>query len=131
MVLRPRTTNKRTLLDAAPPISAYSSTLTEKPKRGRPTLRDNDLLGARNQWAWVLGESWPEIGWPLLQVRKRRTSTIEDVRRAFRPVKDKPHNPGIAAAFYRETFEVATPAEVRRNRIRQGDLQAQLTHLRA
>jgi len=85
----------------------------------------------RNAWAALLEESWPEIGWPLLQIRKHRTGTIEHVRKAFQPIKSKPHNSGLAAAFYRETFEVATPTEVRGNRIRQASLQGQLIHLGA
>ena len=102
----------------------------EKPKRGRPTIPDNFLLGPRNQWASLLEESWPEIGWPLLQIRERLTSTIDDVRKAFQPVKEKPHNPGLANPFYRETVETATPAEVQRNRVRVGDLQAQIVNKR-
>ncbi len=100
----------------------------EKPKRGRPTIPDNFLLGARNQWASLLEESWPEIGWLLLQIRERPTSTIDDVREAFRPVKEKPHNSGLATAFYRETVESATPAEVHKNRKRVGELQAEVHH---
>jgi hypothetical protein len=115
-----------------PPISAFSSTLMEKPKRGRPTpIPDNYLLGRRNEWASLLEESWPEIGWPLLRIRECPTSTIDEVRKAFQPVKEKPHNPGLANAFYRETAETATPAEVQRNRVRVGDLQAQIHHKRA
>lgn len=109
-----------------PPISAFSSSLIEKPKRGRPTLGDNYLLGARNEWAALLEESWYDIGWPLLRIRACPTSTIDDVRTAFQPVKEKPHNPGLAQAFYRETVEVAKPAEVRKNRNRVGDLQAEI-----
>jgi hypothetical protein len=122
---------KRNTQDRKPdelPISAYSSTLMEKPKRGRPTIPDNQLLGARNQWASLLEESWPEIGWPLVLIRKQLTSTIEDVRKAFQPVKEKPHNSGLANAFYRETVEIATPAEVRKNRVRVGELQAEIHH---
>jgi hypothetical protein len=103
----------------------------DKPRRGRPTIPDNFLLGARNQWASLLEESWPEIGWPLLQIRECPTSTIDDVRKAFQPVKEKPHNPGLANAFCRETVETATPAEFQRNRVRVGDLQAQIHHKRA
>ncbi len=114
-----------------PPISAFSSTLTERPKRGRRTIPDNFLLGARNQWASLLEESWPEIAWPLLQIRKRQASTAEDVRKAFRPVKEKPHNSGLANPFYRETVESATPAEVRRNRVRVQDLQGAIIHAQA
>src|ERR1700682_1452614 len=130
MVLRPETAKKRKL-GGAVPISAFSSTLTDKPKRGRPTIGDNHLVGARNAWAALLEESWPEIGWPLLQIRKCRTSTIEDVCKALRPVKSKPHNSGWAAPFYGENFEIATPADVRRNRIRQGDLQGEIIKARA
>jgi hypothetical protein len=110
------------------PISAFSSTLMEKPKRGRSTIPDNFLLGGRNQWASLLEESWPEIGWPLLQIRERPTSTIDDVHKAFQPVKEKPHNSGLANAFYRETVEIATPAEVHKNRKRVGELQAEVHH---
>jgi hypothetical protein len=119
----------RKLVEA--PISAFSSALTEKPKRGRPTIPDNHLVGARNQWAALLEESWPEIGWSLRQIRQRPTSTIDDVRKAFQPVKEKPHNSGLAKAFYRDTVETATPAEVHRNRVRVGTLQAEIHHVRA
>src|SRR5690349_5160648 len=116
-----RNTKKRNVGEV--PISAFSSTLTEKPKRGRPTIQDNFLLGRLYDWVSLLEESWPEIGWSLLQIRARPTSTIEDVLKAFRPVKEKPHNSGMAQAFYRETVETATPTEVQRNRVRQGELQ--------
>ena len=110
------------------PISVFSSTLVEKPKRGRRTIPDNFLLGARNQWASLLEDSWPEIGWPLLQIRERPTTTIDDVRNAFQPVKEKPHNSGLANSFYRETFEIAKPTEVLRNRKSVGELQAAIHH---
>lgn len=122
------TVKKRTGKPDQPPISAFSSTLTEKPKRGRRTIQNNFLLGARNQWVSLLEESWPEIGWPLLQIRATTTTTIDDVRKAFQPVREKPHNAGLAAPFYRETFEVAMPAEVHKNRKRLGDLQAEIHH---
>ncbi len=128
MKRRKNTTDRKPI---EPPISAFSSTLMEKPKRGRPTIPDNHLLGTRNEWASLLEESWPEIGWPLLQIRERPTSTIDDVRKAFQPVKEKPHNSGLASAFYRETVETATPAEVHRNTVRVGDLQAKVHHTEA
>ncbi len=111
-----------------PPISAFSSTLTEKPKRGRPTIQDNFLLGRRYEWVSLLEESWPEIGWPLIQIRKDPSSTIEDVRKTFEAVKQKPHNSGLAQAFYRDTVEAATPAEIHKNRVRVGELQAKIHH---
>ena len=125
-----RRTNAKVRKPSDVPISAFSSTLTEKPKRGRRTIPDSHLLGARDQWTSLLEESWPDIGWPLLQIRERPTSTIDDVRKAFQPVKGKPHNSGLAESFYRETIETATPAEVLRNRIRCGDLQGQIIQFR-
>lgn len=110
---------------------AFPSTLTEKPKRGRPTIPDNFLLGARNQWASLLEESWPEVGWSLRQIRDSPTSTLHDVRRAFQPVKEKPHNSGLANAFYRATVETATPAEVHRSRVRLGELQGEILRVQA
>jgi len=43
-------------------------------------------------------------------------------------VKEKPHNPGLAQAFYREAVEAAKPAEVHKNRKRVGELQAEVHH---
>jgi hypothetical protein len=84
---------------------------------GRPTTPDNFLLGARNSWARLLEESWPEIGWLLLCIRNRRSSTIGDVREAMVSLREKP-NGGLAAAFYRDTIEVANAMEIRKNRVR-------------
>jgi hypothetical protein len=53
------------------------------------------------------------------------------VRKAFQPIKAKPHNPGLANAFYRETVETATPTEVHRMRVRVGHLRARILHLQA
>src|SRR6266403_1056229 len=72
-----RRTNAKVRKPSDVPISAFSSTLTEKPKRGRRTIPDSHLLGARDQWTSLLEESWPDIGWPLLQIRERPTSTID------------------------------------------------------
>jgi hypothetical protein len=110
------------------PISAESSTLAERPKRGRRTMPDNFLLGARNAWAALLEESWPEIGWSLSCIRDRPNNTIEDVKKAFEPVKRTPHNPGLAAAFYHESSETAKAADIRKNREELGKLQAQIHH---
>ncbi len=113
------------------PISARSTSLTERPKRGRRTIPDNFLLGARNAWAALLEESWPEIGWSLSCIRDRRDSTIEDVRKAFDPVKRNLHNPGLAAAFYHESSETAKAADIRKNGEQLGKMQAQIHHTRA
>lgn len=125
-----RRSNTKVGKPAAAPVSAFSSTLQEKPKRGRRTIPDSFLLGARNQWASLLEESWPEIGWPLLQMRQRRTNAIDDLRKALLHLRDKPHNSGLASAFYCESSEIATPADIRRNRIRRGELQGEIIHVR-
>jgi hypothetical protein len=110
------------------PTSARSSTLAQRPRRGRRTIPDNFLLGARNAWTALLEESWPEIGWSLLCVRDRRNSTINDVRKAFEPVKENPHNSGLATAFYRESSEAANPSEIRKNGEQLGKLDAEIHH---
>lgn len=84
---------------------------------GRPTIPDSFLLGARNAWAWLLEQSWPEIGWPLHSIRNRQKSTIEDVRKALMPLKEKPDG-GLAAAFYRDSSEPANATEIRKNRVK-------------
>jgi len=113
------------------PISAKSSTLIERPKRGRRTIPDNFLLGARNAWAALLEESWPEIGWSLSCIRDQRNSTIEDARKAFEPVKRNPHNSGLPAAFYHERSETAKASDIRKNREHLGKLHAQIHHTQA
>lgn len=123
-------TPKGRKLGKAPLFSPFS-TPTERPKRGRPTIQDNFLLGARNAWISLLEETWPEIGWHLLCIRDRRKSTIENIRKAFEPVKAKPHNPGLAAAFYRESSESATPADIRRNRKHLSELDGEINQTEA
>jgi hypothetical protein len=86
----------------------------KKNKPGRPTIASNMLLGARDAWIFLLEEAWPEIGWPMICIRNQRTSTIEDVQKAMVILKDKP-NGGLATRFYRDSFERASPSEIRRN----------------
>lgn len=113
----------------AVPLVASSSTLGEKPKRGRQTIPDNFLLGARDAWAFLLEQCWPEIGWPLLSIRDRRNSTIEDIQKIFEPVTLKPHNSGLAAHLYRESCEISTAVEVYRNRLHYGKLNVKIYQL--
>ena len=56
-------------------------------RRGRPTIADNFLLGHRNWWLSFFEECWPEIGFGLLAIRKRKTGTIEDVRKVFQSLR--------------------------------------------
>lgn len=63
----------------------------QKPlKGGRPTIADNLLLDSRNQWRAFFEKCWPEIGWPLSRIRKRRKSTIKDLQGVFEEVRNKP-----------------------------------------
>lgn len=107
-----------------------SSNNGRKDKRGRPTTPDNFLLGSRNQWVWLLEQSWFDIGWLLVGIRSRRTSTIQDVQKTMMSLKEKP-NGGLAAAFYRDSSEAADAMEIRRNRARLSELHAQILETQA
>ncbi len=108
------------------PLSARSVGLAESPQCGRLATQDGFLLGARNGWAALLEESWPEIGWHLSCVRDAQNGTIEDIRRTFEPVKEKPHNPGLAAPLHRQSFEIASPDHVWKNREQLGKWGAEI-----
>lgn len=72
-------------------IDIFSTGDEKLSKSGRPTIADNFLLGGRNQWRVFFEYCWPEICWPLSQVRKRRSSTIGDVQKVFESVKSTLH----------------------------------------
>lgn len=73
----------------------------EKSRKGGPTtIADNFLLGSLNHWRSFFEWCWPELGVPLLQIRKRPSSTIADVQEAFKGVKGKPHG-DLADVFLR------------------------------
>jgi len=110
--------------------SLLASPEPEKTKRGPRTLPDNHLLGNRNAWTELLEQSWLKIGWSLLRIRDKRTSTIEDVGKAMEPVKRMPHNSGLAAPFYRETLESAKPSAVLKIQKQVGDLDAEIIKAR-
>jgi len=120
------TTNLSSVASEIPVSAAYASEDGDKPRRGRPTIKDNFLLGSRNGWVALLEQAWMKIGPSLLGIRKKRTSSIDDVRIAFRPLKDMPHNSGWACYFYRESFEAAKPAEVLKNFEKLGKLNAEI-----
>jgi hypothetical protein len=63
----------------------------EKPKRGRRTTADNFLVGFRNGWHSLLERFWHEIGWSLLEIRRRRTGTLDEIRKIFEPLQGKPN----------------------------------------
>jgi TIR domain len=108
---------------ATPPATALDGDLVVTQSTGTDRkvdlkdqiIPDNFLLGARNAWAALLEECWPEIGWSLLYVRDSRNGTIEHIRKAFEPVKGHAHNPGLAEPFYCESSEPASPADFLKN----------------
>jgi hypothetical protein len=84
--------------------------------RGRPTIPDNFLVGNRNAWAWLLQESWPEIGWSLLTIRKRGQGTINDIQIALTPLLEK-NNGGLARSLLCKTEEIVASSEhIRKSR---------------
>jgi hypothetical protein len=114
---------------------AFSDGLTnvheEKSKRGPRTVPDNFLQGSRNSWVQLLEESWLKVGWPLLQIRNKRSSSVRDIRNSLEPLKEMMHNSGLAASFYHQTLEPARPAEVLKTRRRIGDLDAEIIKVQA
>lgn len=109
-------------------LTEYLATGQEMRKRGRPTIRDNDLLGSRNHWRSFFEECWPEVGWPLVCIRKRRSSTIEDVRKVFQIVKGKPHC-DLADIFLRGSPLQTTLKDLLSNRIRSNNLYSEAQEL--
>lgn len=101
----------------------------EKQKKGRPTISDNLLLGNRNSWLHFLEEAWPEIGWPLLSIRKVGSGTIEDIQRIFEPVQSK-DNCDHGKAFVRGLPQTVEREELRRHRIRHVDLCFEIQNVR-
>src|SRR5258708_13238716 len=123
---------KARLVSFSDPIASLATNLeAEKTKRGPRTIPDKFLLGNRNAWTELLEQSWLKIGWSLLRIRDRRTSDIEDVRKAMEPVKGMPHNSGLAASFYRETLESSRPSAVLKTQNEVGDLDAEIIKARA
>ena len=100
-------------------------------KRGPRTIPDNFLEGNRNAWTQLLEEAWLKVGWPLLQVRDKRASTVEDVRKAVEPLKEMPHDSGLGMPFYHETVEPVRPAEVLKTRSRVGAIDAEIIKAQA
>lgn len=95
---------------------------------GRPTIGDNFVLGGRNHWCAFFELNWPDIGWTLLKIRNRRTSTIEDIQKAFQPFRDKPHC-DIAIVFLRASLEKADSAELRKNKIGANELNSKIQEM--
>jgi hypothetical protein len=109
---------------------------SEVRKRGRRTIGDNFLLGARNGLLSFFEQVWHEIGWQLLQIRRQGTGTMDDVRNVFEAVRSKPayrdkpdHH--WADCFLRGLPQAATDKERRANRIKAAALHSQIQKMRS
>ncbi len=107
------------------PLDSVPEEAPEPSKGGRPTIADNFLLGSRNQWRTFFERGWPDVGWPLSQICKRRSSTIKDVQKVFEGVAGKPlcdH----ANVFLRGAPETTTVQACRKLRIKSNKLGYEL-----
>ena len=95
--------------------------MSEKRKPGRPTTVDNFLEGFRDDWLSFFERCWHEIGWSLLEIRKRRASTIEEIQSLFQPLKGKT-NCHLADCFLLGSPQPAEEKELRAKRKRVGKL---------
>jgi len=64
-------------------------------------------------------------------MRDRLHGTIEDIRKIFEPVKEKQHNAGLAAPFYRQSAQTASQADVLKNRVQVGMWDAEMIRIQA
>ncbi|MGH9684409.1 MAG: hypothetical protein ACRD4S_12465 [Candidatus Acidiferrales bacterium] len=104
-------------------------TLREERSPGRPTIGNNFLLGSRNHWLSFFEECWPEIGWQMLQIRKRRSSTIEDVQRLF--VKGRPRC-DRAEVFLRGSLQPPVSMQnLRRDRTKSSELRLEIQKMQS
>ena len=98
------------------------SASAERRKPGPHTIADNFLLGRRNWWLGFFEEHWPEIGWPLLRIRNRKTATVQAVQESFKPLEGK-SNCEMAAPFWNESVLPTSGPELRKNRVKLCKLQ--------
>jgi hypothetical protein len=103
--------------------------IPEETKKGRPTIPDDFLLGDRNSWLHFLEEAWPEIGWSLMNIRRDRSTTIEDIQKVFETVQSK-DNFHHGRTFLSGLPELVEGDELRRNRIRSADLLFEIQTIR-
>ena len=102
----------------------------ERSKRGRRTIADNFLLGGRNAWLSFFEQCWHEVGWSLLEIRKHRTSTIEEIQKVLEPVQGKP-NCYLADCFLRGSPQAVEAKELRTNRIKNSHLHDEIREMRS
>jgi hypothetical protein len=92
---------------------------------------DGFLVGSRNAWARFLEQCWPIIGPQILSIAQKSAATIEDVRRAFLPAKEHPHDAGLGTHFYRDRIQQATPADFVDSGTRFDQVSAEILQLTA
>jgi hypothetical protein len=102
----------------SPPFETAKS---EQSKKGRHTVEDNFLLGSRNNWLRMFEENWAEIGFALTAIRHNKNSTIEDVRKAFKPLNGT-DTARFSRVFVQGLPQQVTGPELRRNRIAVSEL---------
>jgi len=100
-----------------------------KPKRGRPTVGDTFLLSGLNNWLSFFEECWPEIGFNLLEFRKRKGGTIEDLRKVFEPIQGG-NRRDLAHVFLRGSPQEVDSKALRADRIRASKLPHQIQEMR-
>jgi len=100
--------NLHELFSTAPLTATEELSASAEPQ----SKADGFLIGSRNAWVVFLEQCWPIIGSRILSIAQQPASTIEDVRQAFLPAKEHPYNSGLATAFYRDSAQQATPADV-------------------
>ena len=113
---KPRQTEKKRL-DGQTTRRLSPAKIRDKLKRGRRTIEDRFLIGARNSWLSFFEKVWHEIGWQLLQIREQRSGTADDIRAVFEPIRGKPEN-HCADSFLRGEPDAAPSLQLRANRFR-------------
>lgn len=116
-------------VSGALPIQASDIALPERPKRGRPTIPDNFLLGFREGWLYYLEECWPEFGWHLLRIRKAGNGKIADIQKIFGCVPRKDHC-RHGEAFLSGSPQPVSGMEFRANRLKSGRLRDEIQRMR-
>jgi hypothetical protein len=95
---------------------------------GRPTISNDILLVGRAAWRSLFEEYWPEIGWSFVNLRRRRASTIEDVREALAILRDRPLS-NVATSFWSGTPVASDGPNLRGNRKKLSDLQTRIKEM--
>jgi hypothetical protein len=98
---------------------------------GRPTVKNNILLGRRDDIAQMLETDWALVGWKLrcLRNRTKQPRFPEEVRLALEPLREK-HGAQRIAFLLRPTSIPATSDEVRRTYTMLGEARESLQTIR-